>query len=320
MPVSYYLCARRNQHGMKTEHLPDTTTEHLRKKVSFVLYHAIALITVIIWGTTYVSTKVLINAGLSPVEIMLYRFVLAYVCLLLVSYRKKWADTPKDELLLFLCGLFGGSVYFLAENTALEITLASNVSLLLCTAPVFTILLSRVFYKEALRRNLLYGSLIALVGVGMVVLNGSMVLKINPVGDLLTLVAAVSWAVYCLILKRLGNLYSTLFITRKVFFYGIASLLLYQLFFPSAMNVSLLSSSVVSLNLLFLGMVASMLCYLMWNTAVRVLGASKTANYIYIGPLVTLVTSWIFLSEPLTAMTLAGAFLIIFGIYIAEKK
>ena len=285
-----------------------------------ILYHGIALLTVIIWGTTFVSTKILINTGLSPVEILLYRFILAYFCILTVSHKKLWANSFKDEVFMLLAGISGGSLYFIAENTALGITLASNVSLLICTAPVITTALSGIFYKEALQKKMLYGSFVALAGVGLVVFNGSIILKINPLGDLLTFVAAISWAFYCVILRRLSRYYRTLFITRKVFFYGIFSLSGYFLFIPLKTNFELLKLPVVYLNLLFLGCIASMLCYLMWNTAVRFLGASKTANYIYIVPLVTLLTSATFLSETLTIVSLAGALCIIVGVYIAEKQ
>ena len=254
-----------------------------------LLYHSIAILTVIIWGTTFVSTKILINTGLSPVEILLYRFVLAYFCILTIAHRRLWANCVKDEFLLFLSGLCGGSLYFIAENTALGITLASNVSL------------------------------VALFGVGLVVFNGSVFLKVNPLGDFLTLVAATMWAFYCLILKRLSRSYPTLFITRKVFFYGILSLFFYFAIYPLNIKLELLKLPIVYLNILFLGVIASMLCYIMWNTAVRALGASKTANYIYIVPLVTLITSAIFLSETITIASGIGALAIISGVYIAER-
>lgn len=282
-------------------------------------YHVLAILTVMIWGTTFVSTKILINAGLSPIEILFYRFTLAYVCLFLTAHKRLFAQSWKDELLLMLSGLCGGSLYFIAENTALGITFASNVSLLICTAPIFTLFLSKFFYKERLRRKVLYGSLIALIGVSMVVLNGSLVLKINPLGDFLTLIAAIFWALYCLILRQLGGRYSTLFVTRKVFFYGLVSLLVYLCFFPIEFNFPLLHQPAVYLNLLFLGIVASMLCYMVWNAVVSILGASRTANYIYINPLVTLLTSAIFLSETLTPISLLGTVCIIGGVYLAER-
>ena len=290
------------------------------RKDKTIFYHFLTAITVIIWGVTFVSTKVLINNGLSSVEIFFYRFLLAYCCILFVSNNKIWSNNRKDEFLLFLCGLSGGSLYFVAEHTALGITLASNVSLLICTAPIFTILLSFLVDKTPIQRNTILGSLVALLGVALVVFNGNVVFKINPLGDMLTIFAAIMWAVYCLILKRLSLRYDTLFITRKVFFYGILSLLPYFLFHPLNIKTALLSQPVVYLNLLFLGLIASMLCFIMWNYAVKKLGATQTANYIYIVPLVTILTSVIVLDEPITFMSLAGALCIIVGVYTAEKN
>lgn len=288
-------------------------------KENRVLYHLLALFTVVVWGTTFVSTKILIHTGLSPVEIFLYRFALAYLCLLTVA-RKKWlADTATDEVLLALAGICGGSLYFIGENSALEITQASNVSLLVSTSPLFTILFARLVYREQLPRKIWYGSLVALVGVALVVSGGEGFRSTQLSGDLLALLSAVVWACYCLLLKRLNKRYSTLFITRKVFFYGVASLLLYCCFFPLTTAVELLREPAVCLNLLFLGILASMACYLMWNAAVRVLGPTRTANYVYIIPLVTLLFSALFLGEELTGRSLLGTVCIIGGVYLAER-
>jgi len=289
-------------------------------KNRILLFHLITALVVIIWGTTFVSTKVLIQHGLGPIEIMFYRFVLAYFCLLMVSHKRLWADKWKDEFMLMLSGLTGGTFYFIAENTALGITQASNVALLVCTTPIFTALLVHWIFKEPLRRNMIIGSIIALIGVGLVVFSGSVLLQINPLGDFLSIMAALMWAVYCLILKPLGKKYPTAFITRKVFLYSIISLLVYFLFDPLQVKTEVLFHPVVTLNLLFLGIVASMLCFIAWNAAVKVLGPSRTANYIYVQPFSTLVLSSIILSEIITLASMIGALCIIGGVYLAEKE
>lgn len=289
-------------------------------KNRILLFHLITALVVIIWGTTFVSTKVLIQYGLGPIEIMFYRFVLAYFCLLMVSHKRLWADNWKDEFMLMLSGLTGGTFYFIAENTALGITQASNVALLVCTTPIFTALLVHWIFKEPLRKNMIIGSFIALIGVGLVVFSGSVLLQINPLGDFLSIMAALMWAVYCLILKPLGKRYSTAFITRKVFLYSVLSLLIYFLFDPLQVKTEVLFHPVVTLNLLFLGIVASMLCFIAWNAAVKVLGPSRTANYIYVQPFSTLVLSSIILSEVITLASMIGALCIIGGVYLAEKE
>ena len=290
------------------------------QKKSFAFYHILALLTVIIWGTTFVATKVLLQHGLGPIDIMFYRFILAYFCLLILSHKSLWANNWKDEGWLMLAGLTGGTLYFIAENTALGIGHASNVALLVCTTPIFTALLAHWIFRDPLRKNMMIGSVIALIGVGLVVFSGSVILKINPLGDFLSIMAALMWAVYCLILKPLGKRYPTAFITRKVFLYSILSLLLYFLFKPLNIEMDILLQPVVMFNLLFLGIVASMLCFIAWNAAVKVLGPSRTANYIYVQPMSTLVLSSIILSEVITLTSLIGAACIIGGVYLAEKE
>lgn len=289
----------------------------LRNKETW--FHLIAVLTVCIWGSTFIATKTLINQGLTPVEIFTYRFSLAYLCLLAFCHQKLMANTWRDEGLFLLAGLTGGSLYFISENSALEITMASNVSLIVCTTPVLTVLLSSFFFKEKLRKGFIAGSLVALSGVTLVVFNGSVFLKLNPLGDCLTLLAALSWAFYSLILRQMGNKHSTLFITRKVFFYGLITMILYLPFAPSSFHLERLCYPLVYGNLLFLGIVASMLCYLSWNACVRIIGASRASNYLYINPLVAVWASHLFLSEPITPTALLGAGLIIGGVYIVEK-
>lgn len=284
-----------------------------------LIYHLVAILTVGIWGVTFVSTKVLINTGLSPTEIFVYRFLIAYLCIIIISHDRLWADSLRDEAIMCVAGLCGGSLYFIAENTALGITFASNVSLLICTAPLFTLLLERMIFHVAIRPKMIGGSVIALLGVAFVVFDGTFNLGTNPLGDILTIIAAILWATYCIILKRIGSRYSKFFITRKVFFYGLLSASLTFIVNPANVDLALLLRPEVCGNLFFLGIFASMICYLSWSVVVSALGAEKATNYIYFIPLVTILTAVIFLSEPFTLLTVAGAVMIIGGVYVAEK-
>lgn len=283
-------------------------------------YHTIAILTVVVWGTTFVSTKILIGYGLSPVEIFLYRFVLAYVGIWFFCPRTLFANSKKDELFCAAAGLTGGAFYFIFENTALGITLASNVSLIVCTSPIFTALLTFLFYKkEPLRPRLITGSLVAFIGMALVVFNGSFILQINPLGDMLTVLAALSWAFYGIILRQLNGKYSTLFITRKVFFYGIITMLPFSLMDSATFTPSLLMNPVIAANLIFLGLIASLICFVAWNSAVKELGVVQTSNYIYFVPLVTLLTSAIVIDEHITVVALLGSIFILLGVYVAEN-
>lgn len=279
-----------------------------------------ALAAVVLWGTTFVSTKTLLGHGLTPADIMFYRFLQAYIIMWFFSPHFHWPKNLKDELLFIGAGICGGSLYFLTENSALKLTLASNVALLVGTAPILTVLLSRFLLKTGrLRHNLIIGSLVALFGVACVVYNGSVILQIHPVGDLLSLTAAVTWALYNIFLKKLDGKYDTLNITRKIFFYGVLTLSPVFLIHPLTTDIALLTQPAVLGNLLFLGLVASLFCYVIWNRAVKQLGTIATSNYIYIVPLVTMLSSALILKEQITPMALTGAVLILGGVYVAEN-
>mgnify|MGYP003594039152 CR=1 FL=1 len=293
----------------------------LNKKRSLLPYHLMTLFTVIVWGTTYVSTKVLIEHGLSPAEIMMLRFILAYVCIWFLSPKKLFCRSWRDEGIMILLGMTGGSLYFIVENTALGITLASNVSLILCTAPLLSALLLRLFNKnEKLRSNLVYGAVLAMLGVAFVVFNGHFILKLNPLGDFLALMASLMWAFYSLLLKKVDSRYPTVLITRKVFFYGMLTILPYFIFRPMTMTLQMLAEPVIWMNLLFLAFVASLVCFILWNVAVKNIGPITATNYLYIQPIVTLITAAIAIHETITFLAIIGCVLIIGGVYVAQKK
>lgn len=284
-------------------------------------YHLLAILIVVVWGTTYVATKELIRHGLTPQDIFLYRFTIAYIGIWLISPRRLFTAGLADELWMAAAGFFGGSLYFYTENTALGITQASNVAFLLCTAPLFTTFLSLACYREdKVTKGLIYGSVLALVGVAMVVFDGNTTLKVSPAGDLLTLLAAFSWAVYSLIIRRMTGRYPIVFITRKVFFYGLVTILpLYLMQPPHDAMGELLSDTKVWGSLLFLAVVASLGCFVLWNVLLKKLGTVRASNYIYFSPLVTLAASSVILQERMSLLAMTGAACIMLGVYLAEK-
>ena len=283
-------------------------------------YHLAALFAVAVWGATFVSTKVLIAHGLTPAEIFLMRFALAYLCILPLARERRFADSLRDEALLLAAGVCGGSIYFLTENMALEFAPASNVSLIVCTAPLWTALvLSLADPRERMSRRQIAGSILAFTGMVLVVLNGRFVLRLSPRGDLLALCAAWLWVFYSMAVKRLANRYPALFITRKVFFYGLITILPTFALRPFDVAWHELAQPVVWGNLLFLGLIASMLCYLLWNAAMHRLGTVRTTNYIYLNPLVTILTAAVCIDERITPVAMAGAALILYGMWCAER-
>jgi len=284
--------------------------------------HISAIMVVCIWGTTFVSSKVLLNAGLVPAEIFLLRFIMAYLCMAIVAHRRLWSKSVADELVMIGLGVMGGSLYFLMENMALIYSTSANVSILVSTCPLLTAMLVSLFYKsERMNRKQVLGSIVAFVGAVLVILNGQLVLHLNPRGDMLALGAAMTWAAYSLLMKRVMGRYRSDFITRKVFGYGILTIIPYFLLIePMHVDMAMLQSTKVWGNLLFLGFIASTGGYLIWNWTMQRLGAVKATNYIYLQPLVTMVVGALILGERVTIMGLFGMVVLILGMVRALKK
>ena len=279
-----------------------------------------AFLIVVIWGCTFVQTKVLINSGLRPDEIFTLRFVIAYLLMLPFSWRRLFLGSVKDEVTAFLLGLFGGSLYFVVENYALAFGYCSNVSLIVCLTPLVTALIVGWRYPaERLGKAGAVGSVVAMAGMALVVFNGNFVLKLSPLGDILALAACLCWALYSLLIKHLGARYDNMLITRKVFGYGLLTII--PLLYWRGMNIDIVIAGGVQVwgNIIFLGVVASMLCFLGWNWCLARLGTVRATNFLYLNPVVAIVSSALVLGERVTWIAISGAALILAGLIYIDK-
>ncbi len=283
--------------------------------------HLLAAITTFIWGTTFISTKVLL-VSFTPIEILFFRFFIGLVVLTAAfPYRLK-GTTLKQEVLFAGAGLCGVTLYFLLENIALTYTLASNVGVIISVAPFFTALFSHWFLEnEKLKANFFIGFVVAMIGIILINFNGSMVLKLNPMGDLLAVLAAFVWAIYSVLTKKVSQLgYNTIQTTRRIFFYGVIFMLPALSVLPFEWGFERFLQPVHIFNILFLGLGASALCFVTWNMAVELLGAVKTSIYIYLVPAVTVITSILILNETITWLAACGTLFTLAGLFISERK
>ena len=298
-------------------------------------YHLLALAVVAVWGVTFVSTKTLISAGLDPAEIFVVRFTMAYIGIWVLSLlqkepRRLWSRNWQDELLFVFLGVTGGSFYFLTENTALAHTQACNVAFLVCVAPLMTVLLGLLYrrlrhdrFAAALERVgsgwlLVAGTALALGGMALMLFDGARV-QVSLRGDLLALGAALCWSLYSLFMGKLTEDYGAVFATRKVFAYGLLTILPFLLgreFAP----LELFCRPVVWGNLLFLGLVASLACFVAWNLVMSKIGNISSTNYVYLNPVFTLITAMLILGERLTPAGAVGSALILLGVFLARPR
>ncbi len=301
-----------------------------------VLYHLLALAVVAVWGVTFVCTKTLISAGMHPAAIFAVRFSMAYLGIWLLCLTGKdkfriFSNSWKDELMFLFLGITGGSFYFLTENTALAYTQAGNVAFLVCVAPVFTAIFTLIGRKVLRGRfadglenvklglPLVAGTILALAGMAIVIFDGSR-MEISLKGDLLSIGAALCWALYSMFMGQMTKDYGAVFATRKVFFYGLLTIIPFLRNCTSSFAPEILEQSEVYLNLLFLGLVASLACFIVWNLVMARLGNVTSTNYVYLNPVFTLITATLILGERMSAMSIAGSAIILAGVIIAGRS
>lgn len=318
-----------------------------------ILYHLLALAVVAVWGVTFVCTKVLIAAGLRPAEIFALRFALAYLGIRVLTLAqgaarttpaaggssrsvrrpraRVWSRNWRDELMFVFLGITGGSFYFLTENTALAYTQASNTSFLVCSAPLLTALLILLYrrvrrdrFSEAMEDvrpdfPLVGGTLLAFSGMALMLFDGARV-QVSLRGDLLALGAALCWAFYSLFMGKMTEEYGAVFATRKVFFYGLLTILPFLPGREPGTLWEILRQTPVALNLLFLGLAASLACFVAWNLVMARLGNITATNYVYLNPVFTLISAMLLLGERLTWAGAAGSALILGGIILAGRR
>lgn len=296
----------------------------MRMKNQRTAAHLAALLTVMIWGTTFISTKILLE-DFKPVEILFFRFLLGLFALT-AACPKRLKGTDRGQELTFMgAGLCGICLYYLLENIALTYTLASNVGVIISIAPFFTAVLNRLAVRDLEKREplgpgFLAGFMVAMAGICLISFEGMRV-EINPAGDLLAVLAAFIWACYSLLTKKISTFgYPTILTTRRVFGYGLLFMVPALFLFGFEPGLGRLLDPACLLNLLFLGLGACALCFVTWNYAVKTLGALGTSAYIYLVPVVTVAASMLVLRERLTPLSGLGAALTLAGLFVSEGR
>lgn len=287
--------------------------------------HVLALFTMLVWASTFSSTKTLLH-DFYATEILLFRFIIAYVALFILHFKGIGFRGYKVELLFILSGLSGVCLYFLFENVALYYTTASNAALLVTISPLFVAILSRIFLGKRLKRRFFLGFVVAFVGVALVVSRGELSFSVSPVGDFICLGAGIMWSFYTLLLEQLflhckGE--NSLAITRKIFFYGILCILPFSIGVWNVYGIGdfwiRFGDSVNLANLLFLGLVASALCYVTYNACIHLLGTIKASAYIYTIPIFGVIVATWTLGESISLATIIGGIAVLLGLFLSQK-
>ena len=282
--------------------------------------HGMALFTAVVWGVTYISSKILVT-DLSPAAVIALRFPLAWLALFFCSPKPLIPESLKSELPYIGAGFTGLTLYYILQNVSLLYTTASNVGIITSAAPIFTALFLRIFCRGAPLRPLFFlGFGLAMAGIVLITLSKGGGVHLNAFGDLLALGTTMAWGGYGVFLEKIDHsTHSEIQITRKIFFWGILLCMPYLLISGGFPLGTVLHHPILWGNLLFLSLGSSALCYVIWGRAVQTIGTVTTSTYLYLIPAVSVASAALFLREPVTWFTVTAVILILAGLWLSQK-
>ena len=284
-----------------------------------------ALFAVIIWGGTFIATKIALRE-VSPVTIIWMRFGIGALILgMAVSVRRQFALPSKNDLAYFaLLGFIGVTFHQWLQATGLQTARATTTAWIVATIPVFTALLGWLVLKEKMNLARVGGIAIAALGVLLIVSDGDLSALVSgetgAIGDLLILISAPNWAVYTILSRRelarhpaarmmfYVMLFGWLFACAWIFGFG-----------PALKEIPRLSASGWT-SILALGTFGSGLAYIAWYDALQAIPASQLGVFINIEPLVTMMLAAPMLGEQITLISLLGGAIIIFGVWLVNRQ
>lgn len=283
-----------------------------------LLAHMITILLMFIWGASYLAIKVVV-AEVDPTLSAFYRFIIASIILVVLSKTKYKNEKilKEDKWKVALGGLFGVAIYFFLENYAVHFTTASNVSILIASIPVFTLVAQKIVFKEEMNFNKILGVTLSFVGIILVVsTKGDVSLfSTGTLGDVMALCAALCWVVYNIITSKFKGNYSSMTITTYQILWG--TLFLSPCLLWSKPSIP---STKTILCILYLGIVCSFLAYLMYIFVLNELGATIVSTYINLQPIISLALAFILLNESITFYQCLGCFIIISGVFLVNIK
>ena len=295
------------------------------------VYVFLMLVLIVFWGSSFVVVKITIEAGLTPIAIATFRFLVAGAIFLLVllvgklrdrSYKLliAWRDVP----VVLVLALSGVTFFFIAQYTGIELAGASVAAILVTLlAPVLIAVFSVKLFKERLVQRQVFGVGAAALGAFVVIVGGTLSVKGgNPrflLGCIILLATPVLWTVYSLLGKRVMEVYDAFLVVSYVNVLGGLCLVPFSLAEGSFDRV--FSLSVYEwLAVLFLAVFCSVVGYFIWFYVLKHVGAAITSSFLFAEPIVTVLLAVQFAGEQLNLLILGGGVLIFLGVWQVIRK
>lgn len=286
-------------------------------------WYIFLVITFLVWGTQHPPIKVL-SAEVSPFLFNFLRFSIAGAVLLPFVMKDKVKVGKKDLLWISVLGLVGIYLFGVFNIFGVRISTASNNAILLNSWPLLLVLIAPIFIREKITTKILAGTVIGFIGVVLVITKG--ILSVDLLvrseyfaGDILILISALCITINSMFIRKYIEKYGGLTVT----FYSVAAGTI-ALFFSSVIAGDIFSITKIGFDsfllILWVAIPTTALTWVIWYESIKRIGAVKTSSFFFLIPVSGVLTSYIFLKEELTVFTVAGTALILFGVYVVQRK
>ncbi|MEM9214161.1 MAG: DMT family transporter [Cyanobacteria bacterium P01_F01_bin.150] len=290
---------------------------------SLLIGYLLAIVTTLIWAGNFIIARAL-HESILPVGLAFWRWTIATVSLgpfAIWTTIKDWKSLQINLPYLSISALLGVTVFNTLIYMAGHTSQAINLALIAAASPIFVVIMSRLFYNEAFSVKQTRGILIVLVGVVLLITEGSLGNLLSAsfaIGDLYMLAAALIFAIYTMLVKRKPRAIRMITFTFSTFCLGLLFLAPFYaleclIYHPVNFNASII------LALIYVGVLSSVVAFLAWNKAIDLIGPSRTALTYYLIPIFSGIFAWIFLGEAIVPVHIFSMFLIVIGIITTNQ-
>ncbi|MEC0252066.1 DMT family transporter [Bacillus halotolerans] len=273
-----------------------------------------------IWGGMYVVVKVVVSV-IPPLELVWMRYAVAILALLIIGLVKKlsWRIHKRDLLLIIAIGIIGNTISIVTQEVGTNLSSAQMGAIITSSTPAFMVIFARLLLKEWLNVKKGISVALATIGVFMIVGNGHIDMT-NQMGGISLLIAALTWALMSVLLKRVPNHYSPIVVTTYSILVAMIILTPFVWMNVNEVHFSQLAHPTIWGGLLYLGIVSTACAFILWNRGIQMLNASSGGLFFFFQPLVGTLLGWLLLGERIGGTFWAGSTLILVGVLLVIRE
>ncbi|WP_042347114.1 DMT family transporter [Bacillus massiliigorillae] len=289
----------------------------MRKTLLGSLYLSLAAS---IWGGMYVVVKVVVDV-VPPLELVWLRYCIAIIALLVIGVvtKQSWRIQKRDWLLIIMIGFIGNTISIVTQEIGTMLATAQLGAIITATTPAFIVVFARFILKEKITLKKAFSILLATCGV-LIIVGNAHVDSSMQLGGLSLLIAALTWSLMSVLIKRVPKHYSQIVVTSYAIIVAIVLLTpitvirLPELDFQAMMHPSIFG------GLLYLGVISTACGFILWNRGLQLLNASSGGIFFFFQPIVGTFLGWLLLDEQLGFTFWIGTFLIFIGVLLVIRE